>query len=64
MKRSIIYPPPRIVLTPVRHPLLRVKQFTLEKLAEYPLITCDFSFIARSRIVRAFEARRLAPKID
>lgn len=47
------------MLTPARHPLLRVKPLTLEKLAEYPLITYDFSFIARSKIVRAFEARGL-----
>jgi LysR family cys regulon transcriptional activator len=57
------YPLPRVVLTPARHPLLRVKKLTLEKLAEYPLITYDFSFIARSRIVRAFEARGLTPNV-
>ncbi|MBI4204109.1 MAG: CysB family HTH-type transcriptional regulator [Betaproteobacteria bacterium] len=57
------YPLPRIVLTPARHPLLRVKQLTLEKLAEYPLITYDFSFIARSKIVRAFEAKGLTPNV-
>ena len=57
------YQLPRIVLAPARHPLLRVKQLTLEKLAEYPLITYDFSFIARSKIMRAFEARGLAPNV-
>ena len=57
------YPLPRVVLTPARHPLLRVKKLTLEKLVEYPLITYDFSFIARSRIVRAFEARGLTPNV-
>lgn len=54
---------PRIVLTPARHPLLREKQLTLEKLAEHPLITYDFSFIARSKIVRAFEAKGLTPNV-
>jgi LysR family cys regulon transcriptional activator len=54
------YQLPRVVLTPARHPLLRVKQLTLEKLAAYPLITYDFSFIARSKIVRAFEAKGLS----
>lgn len=57
------YPLPRIVLTPARHPLLRFKRLTLEKLAEYPLITYDFSFIARSKIVRAFEAKGLTPNV-
>jgi len=57
------YQLPRIVLTPARHPLLRVKQLTLEKLAGYPLITYDFSFIARSKIVRAFEAKGLRPNV-
>jgi LysR family cys regulon transcriptional activator len=57
------YQLPRVVLTPARHPLLRVKQLTLEKLAAYPLITYDFSFIARSKIVRAFEAKGLTPNV-
>lgn len=57
------YELPRVVLTPAGHPLLRVKKLTLQKLAEYPLITYDFSFIARSRIVRAFEAQGLAPNV-
>lgn len=57
------YKLPRIVLVPARHPLLREKQLTLEKLAAYPLITYDFSFIARSKIVRAFEARGLTPNV-
>lgn len=57
------YQLPRIVLTPARHPLLRVKELTLEKLAAYPLITYDFSFIARSKIVHAFEAQGLTPNV-
>ena len=57
------YELPRVVLTPAGHPLLRVKRLTLQKLAQYPLITYDHSFIARSRIVRAFEAHGLAPNV-
>jgi len=57
------YELPRVVLTPAGHPLLRVKRLTLQKLAQYPLITYDYSFIARSRIVRAFEAHGLAPNV-
>ena len=57
------YELPRIVLTPAGHPLLRAKKITLQALARYPLITYDFAFIARSRIVRAFEAQALTPNV-
>lgn len=53
----------RIVLTPPRHPLLKVRRLTLEKLVTYPLITYDFAFIGRSKILRAFEARAIVPNI-
>jgi LysR family cys regulon transcriptional activator len=53
----------RIVLTPARHPLLKVRPLTLDALARYPLITYDFAFIGRSKIVRAFEAAGLAPNV-
>lgn len=53
----------RIVLTPPRHPLLRTKRLTLERLARYPIITYDETFVGRSRVVRAFEAKGLKPRI-
>lgn len=53
----------RIVLTPPRHPLLGAKRLTLERLAEYPIITYDEAFVGRSRVVRAFEAKGLRPRI-
>jgi len=53
----------RIVLTPRGHPLLKARKLTLEALARYPVITYDVPFIGRSRIVRAFAARGLAPNI-
>lgn len=53
----------RIVLTPLRHPLLRMKRLTLERLAQYPIITYDEAFVGRSRVVRAFEAKGLRPRI-
>ncbi len=53
----------RVVLTPARHPLLKVRRLTLEKLATYPLITYDFAFIGRSKILRAFEAKGIVPNI-
>ena len=57
------YPLERIVLTPPRHPLLRTKRLTLERLAGYPIITYDEAFVGRSRVVRAFEAKGLKPRI-
>ena len=53
----------RIVLTPPRHPLLRVKRLTLERLAEYPLITYDYAFIGRSKTLKPFEAKGIEPNI-
>ena len=52
----------RIVLTPPRHPLLR-QRLTLERLAGYPIITYDEAFVGRSRVMRAFEAKGLKPRI-
>ena len=53
----------RVVLTPTGHPLLKVKRLTLEKLAGYPLITYDYSFIGRSKTLGAFEAKGIRPHI-
>ncbi|HSQ05707.1 MAG TPA: LysR substrate-binding domain-containing protein, partial [Burkholderiales bacterium] len=53
----------RIVLTPASHPLLKVRKLTLEKLAQYPLITYDYSFIGRSKIALAFERVHVKPHI-
>jgi LysR family cys regulon transcriptional activator len=53
----------RIVLTPAKHPLLKSKRLTLEKLAAYPLITYDYAFIGRSKTLGAFEARGIRPHI-
>jgi LysR family cys regulon transcriptional activator len=53
----------RIVLVPARHPLLEAKRLTLEQLAKYPVITYDEAFIGRSRVIRAFEAKGLRPRI-
>ena len=53
----------RIVLLPAGHPLLKVKRVTLEKLAAYSLITYDYAFIGRSKILLAFEAKGIRPHI-
>ena len=53
----------RIVLTPARHPLLKVRRLTLEKLAQYPLITYDYAFIGHSKTLSAFAAHSITPNI-
>jgi LysR family cys regulon transcriptional activator len=51
------------VITPPKHPLLAEKKLTLEKLAQYPIITYDFAFSGRGKINAAFEARGLTPNV-
>jgi LysR family cys regulon transcriptional activator len=58
-----VYELPRVVLTPVGHPLMRDKTLTLTKLARYPLITYDYAFVSRSRIVEAFSRQKIVPSI-
>jgi LysR family cys regulon transcriptional activator len=53
----------RCVVVPPRHPLLKRTPLTLEKLAEYPIVTYDFAFANRSLVQRAFEARGLTPHV-
>ncbi len=51
------------VITPPKHPLLAEKKMTLEKIAQYPIITYDFSFSGRGKINAAFQAKRLMPNV-
>lgn len=51
------------VIVPPKHPLLKEKKLTLEKIAQYPIITYDFAFAGRSKINAAFESHKLAPNI-
>lgn len=51
------------VITPPKHPLLDGKKLTLEKIAQYPIITYDFAFTGRNKINAAFQAKNLAPSI-
>ena len=49
----------RCVVVPARHPLLKAGPLTLEKLAQYPIVTYDFAFANRSLVQKAFESRGL-----
>ena len=51
------------VIVPPKHLLLAEKKLTLEKIAQYPIITYDFAFSGRGKINAAFEARQLTPNI-
>ena len=53
----------RCVVVPARHPLLKVKPLTLERLADYPIVTYDFAFANRSLVEKAFEAKGLQANV-
>lgn len=53
----------RSVITPPRHPLLRVRPLTLEAISRYPIITYDDAFSGRRIVDRAFSDRALTPSI-
>ncbi|SET49990.1 transcriptional regulator, LysR family [Nitrosospira multiformis] len=53
----------RCVIVPPRHPLLKLKELTLEAIAEHPIITYDFAFTGRSKINQAFDAKGLIPNV-
>ncbi|TCT03724.1 LysR substrate-binding domain-containing protein [Paralcaligenes ureilyticus] len=53
----------RIIIVPPGHPLLRVRKPSLERLAQYPIITYDQDVSAGWRIAEAFSAHKLSPEI-
>src|SRR5688572_11860461 len=53
----------RCVVVPPKHPLLKESPLTLEKLAQYPIVTYDFAFANRSLVQKAFESRSLTPHV-
>jgi LysR family cys regulon transcriptional activator len=53
----------RCVVVPPGHPLLTATPLTLPALAQYPLITYDFSFTGRAKVNEAFEALGLTANV-
>jgi LysR family cys regulon transcriptional activator len=53
----------RCILVPKDHPLAQEKNLTLEKLAEYPLVTYISGFTGRAKVDEAFAKAELEPKI-
>ncbi len=53
----------RCVVVPKNHPLANFSGITLEKLAEYPIVTYVKGFTGRSKLDEAFETAGLSPNI-
>jgi LysR family cys regulon transcriptional activator len=53
----------RTVIVPIGHPLAESKEITLEKLAEYPIVTYVKGFTGRSKLDEAFQEADLSPNI-
>lgn len=53
----------RCVITPPGHSLLTDPVLTLERIAEYPIVTYDFAFSGRSQINKAFTEHHLNPDV-
>ncbi len=53
----------RCIITPPRHPLLKLEKLTLEAIVQYPIITYDFAFTGRTKINQAFAAKGLIPNV-
>lgn len=53
----------RCVLVPQDHPLAKLDELTLERLAEYPIVTYVFGFTGRSQLDDAFRNKGLTPNV-
>ena len=53
----------RCIIVPPTHPLLELKELTLEAISQHPIITYDFAFTGRSKTNQAFESRGLTPNV-
>ena len=54
---------PRSVVAKVGHPILAVKELTLQDVANYPIISYDPRYSGRWRVMKAFKSAGLEPKI-
>ncbi len=53
----------RLVVVPKGHPLCNMRELSLEKLAEYPIVTYVKGFTGRSKLDEAFAEADLSPNI-
>jgi len=54
---------PRSIVAKTGHPILEVPELTLEEIAKYPIITYDTRYSGRWKVMQAFKAANLEPKI-
>jgi len=54
---------PRVLITPKKHPLLKVSHVTLEELSKHSLITYDGTFTFHAQVLNAFRNEGLKPRI-
>lgn len=57
------FPLSRSVVAKVGHPILRVKNLTLEEIAKYPIITYDPAYSGRWKVMDAFKKARIEPNV-
>jgi LysR family transcriptional regulator, cys regulon transcriptional activator len=57
------YKLPRCIIAPLNHPLLKLKQPTLQKISQYPIISYDPGFSSRRAIDKVFGKQGLTPNI-
>jgi len=53
----------RVILVPKTHVLAQESQLTIEKLADFPLVTYTFGFTGRSKLDEAFKAKLKTPQV-
>lgn len=53
----------RCILVPKGHALTKLKELTLEAVAEHPIVTYVFGFTGRSKLDEAFRQRQLKPRV-
>ncbi|MGE4596567.1 MAG: CysB family HTH-type transcriptional regulator [Methylophilaceae bacterium] len=53
----------RCVVMPKDHPLIKVKEITLNHLASYPIITYDYAFTGSTIVSKAFKVAHIEPNI-
>lgn len=58
-----VYPVHRVLITPLRHPLLRLKKIDLASVAQYPIIVYDQKFSSGWRVMEAFARKGVNPHV-
>lgn len=57
------FPLSRSVVAKVGHPILKVKNLTLQEIAKYPIITYDPAYSGRWKVMDAFKRARIEPNV-